>query len=432
MSNSPKKFFDSMTVYFQPRLIIMLLLGFSSGVPISITGDIVTWWLAGAGVCKTSIGFFCFMTLPYMLKPLWAPIVDQMNPPFFLKRFGQRKGWLLLCQIVLILLIALMGQGDPKDHIELMGLFALLVVICSATQDIIIDAYRIEFLNASEYTAGASVSVLGYRIAMLVTGSLGLLLSDYLSWPVVYLILAGFMLVGLVTTFFCQEPARVTIREKKSFLEWVKISYLGPLRDFAQRKGWQWILLFILLYYFGDQLIGRMSRVFYKELGFSGTEVAFATKTMGLWIVVVGGFVGATLAFRVGLMRAMFISSVFHMLSNFSFIFMAYIGHSLFALYLTVTLENLSAGMMSSCLVSYISHLCNRSFSATQYALLSSLSSVPRVFFSPLLSGPLAERFDWVTFFLVATAGALPGIFILLLLMKKFPIDGKRVSPKKL
>lgn len=432
MTTPSKTFLESIALYLRPRLIVVLLLGFSSGLPLMMTISVISWWLASLGISKSTIALFGLVGMPYTLKPLWAPFIDRLQPPLFFKKLGRRRGWLLLTQILLTASIVLMGQSNPKENIEMMAIFAILLAFFSATQDIIIDAYRVESLDQDEYPAGASVEVFGYRLGMMLTGSLGLWLSDRMSWDYVYGILALFMGIGILTTLFCKEPKSIREGRAGDVLDWIKESYVGPFKDFIQKDGWYWILAFILLYYFGDQMIGRMSMVFYQELGFSGTEVALATKTFGMWMVVLGGFIGGSVGFRFGVMKTMLMAAVFHMMANFCFIWLAHTGQSLPILYITVAVENLSAGAMASGFVAYLSRLCNQSFTGTQYALFSAIAAIPRVYISSLVSGPLAERFDWVTFFLVATAGALPGIFILLLLMKKFPIDGKRVSPKKL
>jgi len=418
-----KYFLEAVSLYLRPRLIVVLLLGFSSGLPLMMTISVLSWWLASVGLSKSTIALFGLVGMPYTLKPLWAPFVDRLQPPLFFKKLGRRRGWLLLTQLFLTASIILMGQSDPTKNVEMMAIFAIFLAFCSATQDIIIDAYRVESLDTEEYPAGASVEVFGYRLGMMVTGSLGLWLSDRVGWDLVYLTLALFMVVGIITTLLCKEPTSTREARAGGLLDWMRDSYVGPFKDFIQKSGWQWILAFILLYYFGDQMIGRMSMVFYQELGFTGTEVALATKTFGLWMVVLGGFIGGSVGFRWGVMKTMLMAGVLHMGANLFFVLLAHTGHSIPLLYATVAAENLSAGAMASGFVAYLSRLCNQSFTGTQYALFSSIMAIPRTYVSSLVSGPLAEHFEWVTFFLVATAGAVPGLLILLVLMKKFPVD---------
>ena len=423
MQASMQKFFDSIALYLKPRLIVVLLLGFSSGLPLLMTISVVSWWLASVGISKSSIALFGLVGAPYTFKPLWAPFLDRLDPPAFFKKLGRRRGWLLLTQIFLTGSIILMGQSDPAQDLKMMAVFALILSFCSATQDIIIDAYRVESLAKEEYPAGASVEVFGYRLGMMLTGGMGLWLADRMSWDMVYLVLALFMGVGILTTLFCKEPKAIRLPRAGSVGQWIQESYVGPFKDFIQKPGWQWILAFILLYYFGDQMIGRMSTVFYKEVGFTGTEVGVATKTFGMWMIVLGGFIGGSIGFRFGVMRTMLVAGILHMGANMFFVALAMKGHSVPMLYATIAAENLSSGAMASGFVAYLSRLCNKEFTATQYALFSAIMAMPRTYVSSLISGPLAENLDWVSFFLTATAGAVPGLLILLVLMKKFPVD---------
>ena len=422
-AKAEKTFLDSIAFYLRPRLIVILLLGFSSGLPLMMTISVISWWLASVGIDKTTIALFGLVGVPYTLKPLWAPFIDRLDPPSIFKKLGRRRGWLLLTQLFLTASIILMGQSDPKVNVEMMAFFAIILSFCSATQDIIIDAYRVESLDVEEYPAGASVEVFGYRLGMMVTGGLGFLLSDYVSWSLVYLALALFMGVGILTTLFCKEPKSIRQPRAGKVMDWLRESYVGPFKDFIQKPGWQWILAFIPLYYLGDALIGRMSMVFYKELGFTGTEVGTATKIFGVWMTVIGGVIGGSVGFKYGIMRTMLVAAVLHMCSNMLFVLLAHTGHSVPLLFTTVAAENISAGAMSSGFVAYLSRLCNKSFTGTQYALFSAIMAVPRTYVAPFIAGPLSERLDWVSFFLVATAGAVPSLLILLVLMKKFPVD---------
>jgi PAT family beta-lactamase induction signal transducer AmpG len=383
----------------------------------------LSWWLSSVGVDKTSIGLFALVGVPYTFKPLWAPILDRTTLPFFGK-LGRRRGWLLFIQLMLAASIVLMGHSDPANDLKMTAIFALMVSFWSASQDIVIDAYRIESLKKEEFTAGGGVEVFGYRMGMIIAGGFALGLSDLFSWEIVYLIMASFMLVGIITTFICKEPAasqRVDLSEK-SGLSWIKHSIVDPFLDFIKRPGWFWILVFIIFYRFGDNIIGQMSTVFYRELGFTGTEVGTATKTFGIWMVVVGGLVGGSIAFRIGIMKTMLLAGFLHILSNGFFLLLAIKGHSIPVLYMTVISENISSGIMTSGFVAYLSRLCNIAFSGTQYALFSSLMAVTRVFVQTS-SGWLASQFGWVNFFILASIAALPALFLLMYLMKKHPLE---------
>jgi PAT family beta-lactamase induction signal transducer AmpG len=414
---------DAIKMYFKPRLITIFLFGFSSGLPLLLTLSTLSWWLSSVGVDKKSIGLFALVGAPYTFKPLWAPILDRTTLPLF-GRLGRRRGWLLFIQLMLAGSIILMGHSDPANDLKMTAIFALMVSFWSASQDIVIDAYRIEALKKEEFTAGGGVEVFGYRMGMIIAGGVALGLSDLFSWEIVYLIMACFMSVGILTTLICKEPVsskRVDLSEKNG-LNWVKHSIIDPFLDFIKRPGWLLILTFIVFYRFGDNIIGQMATVFYRELGFTGTEVGTATKTFGIWMVVLGGLVGGSIGFRIGIMKTMLLAGFLHIISNGFFILLAVKGHSIPVLYMTVISENISSGIMTSAFVAYLSRLCNVSFSGTQYALFSSLMAVTRVFVQTS-SGWLADHFGWVNFFIFASIAALPALFLLMYLMKKHPLD---------
>ncbi|MFN7662932.1 MAG: AmpG family muropeptide MFS transporter [Alphaproteobacteria bacterium] len=417
-----RKTVDSFSIYFEKRLIVILLLGFSSGLPLLLTLSTLSFWFAKVGIDKKTIGLFALVGLPYVWKFVWAPLLDRFHVPFLSKKLGRRRGWLLFIQICLAASIIMMGHSQPEENLFLTAVFALCVSFFSATQDILIDAYRIESLAPSEYAAGGGVEVFGYRLGMIVAGGFALSLSDSYSWSTVYLIMGLFMGVGMLTTLFCKEPpaSKKVDLEKKS----LKTVIIDPFLEFIKRPGWFWVLLFIILYRFGDNIIGQMATVFYQKLGFTGTEIGMVTKTFGIWMVVVGGLLGGAIAKRIGIMKTLLWGGILHILSNGFFIALALHGHSMPYLYGTIISENLSGGIMTSAFVAYLSRLCNINFTATQYALLSALMAVGRVFVQSS-SGFLAERFDWVTFFVIASAAALPGLFLLTYLMKRFPINEK-------
>lgn len=417
-----RKTVDSFSIYFEKRLIVILLLGFSSGLPLLLTLSTLSFWFAKVGIDKKTIGLFALVGLPYVWKFVWAPLLDRFHVPFLTKKLGRRRGWLLFIQICLAASIIMMGHSQPEENLFLTAVFALCVSFFSATQDILIDAYRIESLAPSEYAAGGGVEVFGYRLGMIVAGGFALSLSDSYSWSTVYLIMGLFMGVGMLTTLFCKEPpaSKKVDLEKKS----LKTVIIDPFLEFVKRPGWFWVLLFIILYRFGDNIIGQMATVFYQKLGFTGTEIGMVTKTFGIWMVVVGGLLGGAIAKRIGIMKTLLWGGILHILSNGFFIALALHGHSMPYLYGTIISENLSGGIMTSAFVAYLSRLCNINFTATQYALLSALMAVGRVFVQST-SGFLADQFDWVTFFVIASTAALPGLFLLTYLMKRFPINEK-------
>ena len=411
---------DGFSIYFKKRLIIILLFGFSSGLPLLLIMSTLSFWFAQEGVDIRTIGLFALTGSPYVWKFLWAPLLDRFQVPFLGKWLCRRRGWLFLVQLCLAGSIILMGQSQPQVNLSFAVFFAVCVAFFSATQDILIDAYRIESLDPSEYAAGGGMEVFGYRLGMIIAGGFALFLSDTYTWSTVYLMMGFFMGVGLLTTLFCKEPAasKKVDLEKKSF----KLVILDPFLNFIQRPGWVWVLLFIILYRFGDNLIGQMSTVFYQKLGFTGTEIGMVTKTFGIWMAVIGGLMGGSIAKRIGIMKTLMFGGILHIASNGFFILLAIHGHSLPFLYGTIISENLSGGIMAAAFVAYLSRLCNLNFTATQYALFSALMAVGRVFVQ-CSSGFIAAQFDWISFFLIASAAALPGLFLLGYLMKRFPIE---------
>ncbi len=411
---------SSFSIYFKKRLLIILLFGFSSGLPLLLTLSTLSFWFSKVGIDKRTIGLFALVGMPYVWKFLWAPFLDRFKLPFLTNALGRRRGWLLSVQILLALSIIMMGHSQPEQNLFLTAVFALCVSFFSATQDILIDAYRIESLDPSEYAAGGGVEVFGYRLGMIISGGVALSLSDTYSWETVYLIMGFFMGIGILTTLFCKEPASSKQLDLSS--KTLKSTVIDPFLDFITRPGWYWVLAFVLLYRFGDNLIGQMATVFYQKLGFTGTEIGMVTKTFGIWMVVVGGLLGGVIAKRIGIMKTLMVGGISHVISNGFFILLALHGHSMPYLYGTIISENLSGGVMTSAFVAYLSRLCNLKFTATQYALFTAIMAVGRVFVQST-SGFLAERFDWVAFFLIASAAALPGLILLSYLMKRFPVE---------
>ena len=351
--------------YRDPRIVRILLLGFASGLPLALTFGTLTFWLAQAGVDKASIGLFALVGIAYGCKFLWAPVIDHLPLPLLTRRLGRRRGWLLLCQLGLILSITAMGLSDPATNLGRTALLAVLVAFCSASQDIVIDAYRIEILDERRQGAGAAVIVVGYRIAMLVSGAGALLIADHASWSAAYATMAALMLVGVATVLSSPEP-RVSVRlqaeGRRSLAEWFATAVVQPFADFLHRNGpttAALILLFIMFYKLGDALLGVMANPFYVELGFSATEVASVVKTFGLVATLAGGLLGGMLVNARGILPALWICGLLQMLSNLMFAAQAQIGHSVPFLVLTIGLENLAGGMATAAFVAYLSSLCN-------------------------------------------------------------------------
>ncbi len=405
-------------VYRDPRVVRILLLGFASGLPLALTFGTLTFWLAQVGVDKAAIGFLALVGSAYAWKFLWSPVIDNLPLPWLTRRLGRRRGWLLVCQLALILSITALGMSDPAADLWRTALLAVLVAFCSASQDIVIDAYRIELLDQEQQGAGAAVYVIGYRIAMLVSGAGALLIADYAGWQAAYATMAALMLIGVATVLASPEPrvaARVEPEAGRSLAEWLRIAVVRPFAEFLRRNGALTaglILLFIMFYKLGDALLGVMANPFYVELGFSATEVASVVKTFGLIATLAGGLLGGMLINARGILPALWFCGILQMLSNLMFAAQAEVGHSVAFLVLTIGLENLAGGMATAAFVAYLSSLCNLRYTATQYALLTSFMAQTRTLLASG-AGVLAESMDWVSFFVVTTLAAAPALGLL-------------------
>ena len=436
-----KRWFTSAGVYANRRVLSIFFLGFSSGLPLALTFGTLSLWLAEAGVSKTNIGLFALAGTPYTFKFFWAPLVDRMPLPFLTKRLGRRRGWAVATQIILMAAIFSLGATDPAVNAFPTALLALLVAFCSATQDIVIDAYRVEILEEDQYGAGAAMIVLGYRIGMLVSGAGALYLASFFGWFAAYTMMACLVMVGLITVLVNPEPVRqrskdsdrieeklsVYLSSRPSFGEtraavmaWIYSAVIAPFAEFMNRRGWLLILLFILLYKFGDALAGVMSNPFYLEMGFSKIDIANISKAFGLAATIIGGLVGGVMVSRMGIVKSLVVCGLLQMFSNLMFVYLALKGHNLPVLTATIAIENLSGGMGTAAFVAYLSGLCNVAYTATQYALLSSFMAFGRTFLSST-GGWFADQLSWVNFFLLTTAAAIPGLLLLIWLARRFP-----------
>lgn len=389
-------------------MLALLFLGFSSGLPLFLTSKTLQAWMTVEGVDLKAIGWISLVSIPYTLKFLWSPLLDRFVPPFL----GRRRGWLIVLQVALILAIAAMALQQPRQALQLLALNAVLISFFSASQDIAFDAYRTDVLEPWEMGAGAAVAVLGYRIALLVTGSLALILADQMPWPTVYLLMSIFMAVGLLTTLWAPEPKQG--QSPASLADAVKL----PLLDFFQRSGvvrGLLILLFIVLYKLGDALVNNMSTPFLLPktgLGFSQTEIGALQGGMGLIATIVGTLVGGAFLSKIGINRSLWIFGALQAFSNLSYFVLAQVGKNYTVLVLTVNIEHFCAGLGTAAFVAFLMSLCNPRFSATQYALLSSLMALSRdILVAP--AGSLAKATGWSVFFLISILVAIPGLLLL-------------------
>lgn len=442
-----RQWLDACRVYTNRRVLSLLFFGFSSGLPLALTFGTLSLWLAEVGVSKTTIGLFALMGVPYTFKFLWAPVIDRTSVPYLGPRLGRRRSWAIVTQLALMITITGLGATDPVAQPSLTALLALLVAFCSATQDIVIDAYRVEILEVEQYGAGAATIVLGYRLGMLVSGAGALYVATYVSWFGTYGLMALFMCVGVVTVLINPEPkvrrSQESVEQEKRIarylenkphlqgkggrvLAWVYGAVISPFAEFMGRRGWMLVLLFILLYKFGDALAGVMGNPFYVELGFTKIQIANISKAFGLAATIFGGIVGGVLVSRIGIIKSLIVCGLLQMVSNLMFAVLAVTGNDLVMLAVTIAVENLSGGMGTAAFVAYLSSLCNIAYTATQYALLSSFMAFGRTLLSSS-GGWLADHMDWVSFFVLTTGAALPGLLLLLWITKRFP----RVSPKQ-
>lgn len=419
---------SALRIYLHPRVLAVLLLGFSSGLPLALTGATLAVRLTEAKVSLTDIGLFALVATPYSFKFLWAPLIDRMPLPLITRLFGRRRGWMLTTQAALIAALIALGAIDPVRDPWWTALLAVIVAFCSASQDIVIDAYRVEILQPEQYGAGAAVVQLGYRVAMLVAGAGALFLAEHVSWSAVYMVMAALIGVGVVTVLAYPEPQSAPpppIKPGAPLAErlavWLKDAVANPFLDMVTRHRWSVvaILAFVVLYKLGDAMAGVMANPFYIKMGFSKTEIAAVSKVFGFAATIIGAFIGGALVARLGTFRALMLCGVLQMASNLMFALQASVGHDITMLTLTIAIENLSGGMGSAAFVAYISGLCNLSYTGTQYALLSSLASLARTTLASS-GGAIVEAVGWIDFFILSTAAALPGL-VLLAWMMRFP-----------
>jgi PAT family beta-lactamase induction signal transducer AmpG len=512
-----KSWGETVIAFFERRLIAVLFLGFSSGLPLALTAATLQARLTEAGADLATIGFFALVGIAYTLKFLWSPLIDQSMPPGLFKTLGHRRGWTLLFQLALIVAIAAFGFINPAISPVATAAMAVVVAFLSASQDIVIDAYRIEVLDDDQQGAGAAMIQYGYRLGMLASGAGALFVAEYayryfagvdvaaapgtvdpeavnLSWVVTFIAMAALMIVGVVTILLVREPpyrraAAAVIEGEAGFLLrlaaigsmtivaiaaflavknglaplnlktwainplatliaaaipvvivlslpkprsgsnrhyraihiWLDNAVVRPFEEMAKRNGWELILLFIVLFKLGDAVLGGMATTFYLKIGFTKPEIAEISKVFGLVATLLGVWIGSLMVTKWGMGKSLLLTGLLQLLSNLMFSWQAYVGNDIQWLYATIAIENFTGGMASAAFVAYISRLCNLQFTATQYALFSSLAAIGRtVIASPL--GGLAEEIGWINYFLFSTAMAVPGMLLLIYMLKRYPV----------
>jgi PAT family beta-lactamase induction signal transducer AmpG len=391
---------------FTQKMLICIFTGFTSGLPLFILISLLPAWLMDSGLELKAIALFSFIQLPYVLKFLWAPLFDG-----FSFSMGRRRGWLIIFQVLLLASISMAGLLDPKSQIMTVAIISTSIAFFSASQDAVIDAYRRELLLDNELGLGTAIHVNAYRIAGLIPGSLALILADVFAWELVFFITGLFMIPGIVLTILIKEPLLKVMPPKT-----VKQAVIEPFVEFISRKGIKeaiLILLFIFLYKIGDSMATALATPFYMDLGFSMTEIGVIAKTVGFWASIIGGILGGILMIKIGINRALWIFGFMQMFATLSFAWLAISGYSPLILGITVGLEFFAAGLGTTAFIAYIAKTTNPKFTATQFALFTGLSAIPRTI-TNASTGYLVEFFGWHNFFIFCSFIAIPGMILLI------------------
>lgn len=391
-------------VFGNRRIAAVLLLGFASGLPLALTTGTLQAWLSDAGLDVKTIGWFTLVGQPYTWKFLWAPLMDRLQLPWL----GRRRGWIALAQLALALALALMAGLDPAQHLMTFAVLALLVAFFSATQDIALDAWRTELLPGEERGAGAAVGTLGYRLAMLTSGALALILADhFLSWQGVYQLMAALMALMVLSSIWAPEPQRHAPPPRT-----LQAAVLEPLQEFFSRTDAWPLLLLVVLYKLGDAFAGSLTTKFLLDMGYSKTIIGEVNKLFGLVATLAGGALGGALMVRWSLFKSLLVFGLLQAITNLGYWWLASQSHGFIELVLAIGLENLAGGMGTVASVALLMTLCDVRYTATQYALLSALAAVGRVYVGPA-SGYLVDAVGWSAFFLCSIALAMPGLWLL-------------------
>ncbi|MBY6204831.1 AmpG family muropeptide MFS transporter [Halomonas denitrificans] len=434
---------EALRVYSRPSAIRMLFFGFSAGLPFLLVFTTLTAWLRDYEISRSAIGFFAWIGTTYSIKVLWAPVVDRVALPGLTRLLGQRRSWMLLAQLGIATGLAAMALTDPTDSLTSIALLALFVAFCSATQDITIDAFRIES-DADEYQAAlAGTYVIGYRLAILAAGAGALYIADYWNWTVAYLTMAACMGVGMLAVLLSREPssadrldiesdplvqdyrARTSSRGwRQEAGAWIVGSIVAPFKDFLRRYGWLALPLLALigLYKVSDLSMAAMANPLYIDLGFSLSEIASVTKVFGIVMTLLGGVVGGVAVARYGILPMMLVGALLVAGTNLVFAWLATVGYSLPALFVTIGADNFATGFSATVLIAFLSSLVSRRYTATQYALFSSFMTLPgKIIGGP--SGLIVDNAGYVTFFIYASALGIPAILLILWLMRRKALD---------
>lgn len=391
---------------FNRRILICVFTGFASGMPLYVLLQLVPAWLRDEGVSLAEIGLFALVGIPYTWKFMWAPLMDRWVPPFL----GRRRGWMIVCQIALLFSIGLMGAYQPAQSTWLIAWFAVAVAFFSASQDVVLDAYRREILPDEELGLGNSVHVQAYRISSLVPGSLALILADILPWSTVFWVTGAFMAVGIVLTLVIDEPDT-----EVPPVMGLRAAVVAPFAEYLQRKGWRGLLLvlgFMFLYKIGDNMATALATPFYLDMGFTKTQIGLVAKHAALWPAIIGGLLGGVVMIRLGINRSLWLFGVVQLVSILGFAVLASAGDVIWLLAAVISFEYLGVGMGTAAFTAFIARETSKVFAATQFALFTALASLPRTF-ANASTGIIVEQTGWVNFFLLCAVLAIPGMILL-------------------
>ena len=414
----------TLKVYLEPPTLRMLLLGFSAGLPLLLVFGTLSFWLREAGIDRTTIGYLSWVGLAYGFKWVWAPLVDRMPLPLLTRWLGRRRSWLLLAQLMVMGGLVALSFNDPKVALEPVVWAALAVAFGSATQDIALDAYRIESADTDRQAALAAAYQTGYRLAMIWAGAGALWLAaraevvgvvgyQESAWQTAYLVMAASMLLGMLTVLFSPEPVHRVLAPARNAAEWLKTALVEPFADFLSRYGKQALLILALIaiYRISDVVMGIMANPFYVDMGFTKDEVAAVTKIYGVIMTLVGAFLGGVLSMRFGVMRVLMLGAVLSAATNLMFAWLSTRGHDLTALIFVVSADNMASGIASAAFIAYLSSLTNVNYSATQYALFSSMMLLAPKFLAGY-SGAYVDAFGYGNFFIATSLLGLPVLIL--------------------
>jgi PAT family beta-lactamase induction signal transducer AmpG len=410
-------------IYTQPQLLIILVLGMISGLPFLLTLSTLSFWLAETGVSKTTIGLFMLVSLPYSLKFLWAPFADHFSVPLLTQKFGQRRSWGLLSQAGLFLSLIALAHCDPRNGITLIAISSFFVSFFSASQDIIIDAYRIEILKTENSGAGAALEAIGFRFGMLASGAGALYLAHTFSWKFAYIVMAVGIIFGMI--FFCliaepkqrkSIPTPATQNSSRSLREWLHTLFIVPWIQLPKKRELIYLLAFIFCFKMGDTVLNAMCAPFLCDLGFSKIEFANITKVFGITLMVIGGLVGGVMIHRLGILQSTIMCVGLQGISCLMYVIQSLVGYHLNVLIITVGVESFCSGMVSAIFIAYISNFCRQPYTASHFTLLYSFGSLCRVVISTL-AGWTADSIGWTSLFLITSVFILPAIYILIKLV---------------